>query len=59
MQSRQSAATRKYEEKAGWMSKSYKLKRDVVEAFAEACKKKGVSQAGTLMEFMREFTEEK
>lgn len=54
----QTIATRKYEEKAGWMSKSYKMKREIVEAFADACTKKGVSQAGTLMEFMREFTAE-
>ena len=29
----QTIATKKYEKKAGWMSKSYKLKREVVEAF--------------------------
>lgn len=58
MPSRQSIATRKYEEKAGWMSKTYKMKREVVEAFAEACQKTGVSQAGTLMEFMRKFVAE-
>ena len=27
-------ATEKYQKKPGWMSKSYKLKREVVEAFA-------------------------
>lgn len=55
--SKQSIATRKYEEKAGWMSKSYKMKRETVEAFADACKKAGVSQAGQLMKMMREFIE--
>ena len=30
----QTIATKKYEKKAGWMSKSYKLKREVVEEFA-------------------------
>ena len=54
----QTVATMKYEAKVGWMSKSYKMKRETVEAFADACRKKGVSQAGTLMEFMREFTVE-
>ena len=58
MPSRQSIATRKYEEKAGWMSKTYKLKREVVETFAEACEKTGVSQAGQLMELMKGFIEE-
>lgn len=56
--SKQSIATRKYEEKAGWMSKSYKMKRETVEAFAEACNKAGVSQAGQLMKMMNEFMEE-
>lgn len=37
--SKQSIATRTYEAKAGWMSKSYKMKRETVEAFAEACNK--------------------
>ena len=35
----QTIATRKYEKKAGWVSKSYKLKKEVVEEFAEACEK--------------------
>lgn len=56
--SKQSIATRKYEEKAGWMSKSYKMKRETVETFADACNKAGVSQAGQLMKMMREFIEE-
>lgn len=56
--SKQSIATRKYEAKAGWMSKSYKMKRETVEAFAEACNEAGVSQAGQLMKMMNEFMEE-
>ena len=51
-------ATEKYQKKAGWMSKSYKLKREVVEAFAEACEQAGVSQAGKLTELMKGFLEE-
>lgn len=54
----QTLATRKYEKKAGWMSKSYKLKKEVVEAYAEACELAGVSQAGQLMKMMQEFTEQ-
>lgn len=53
----QSKATRKYEAKVGLISKSYKLKREVVEAFAEACNKAGVSQAGQLTKMMMEFIE--
>lgn len=55
--SKQTIATRKYEKKAGWISKSYKLKKEVVEAFAEACEKEGVSQAGQLTKMMNEFIE--
>ena len=51
-------ATEKCQKKAGWMSKSYKLKREVVEAFAEACEQAGVSQAGKLTELMKGFIEE-
>lgn len=40
------------------MSKTYKLKREVVETFAEACEKTGVSQAGKLTELMKGFIEE-
>lgn len=54
----QTIATRKYEEKAGWVSKSYKLKKEVVEAYAEACEKAGVSAAGQLTKMMKQFIEE-
>lgn len=51
----QSKATRKYEEKAGWVSKSYKLKKEIVEAFAEACAKNGEGQATALTRMMTEY----
>lgn len=54
----QTIATRKYEKKVGWISKSYKLKKEVVEAFAKACEKEGVSQAGQLTKMMKEFIEQ-
>ncbi len=54
----QTVATRKYEQKAGWISKSYKLKREMVEQFAKACKKAGVSQAGQISKMMEEFVKE-
>lgn len=58
MASKQTLRNKRYQEKAGWMSKSYKMKRETVEAFAEACNKAGASQAGQLMKMMNEFTEE-
>lgn len=54
----QTIATKKYEKKAGWVSKSYKLKRDVVEAYAQACEKAGVSAAGQLTKMMQQFIDE-
>ena len=56
----QTIATKKYEKKAGWMSKSYKLKREVVEEFARACEEEeGVSQASQLTKMMKEFVEKR
>ena len=55
--STQSKATRKYEAKIGLISKSYKLKQEVVETFAKACNKAGVSQASQLTKMMTEFIE--
>ena len=55
MASKQTQRTERYQRKAGWISKSYKLKKDVVDAYAEACKKAGVSAAGQLTKMMSEF----
>ena len=53
----QTVASKKYQDKVGWISKSYKLKQETVELYAEACEKAGVSQAGQLMKLMKEFTD--
>ncbi|MEW4411544.1 hypothetical protein [Clostridium sp. AN503] len=45
----------KWNAKAGLVSKSYKLKRELVEQFAEACDKAGVSQASQLTKMMTAF----
>ena len=45
----------KWNAEAGYVSKSYKLKGDIVKAFADACQKAGVSQAGQLTKMMNEF----
>lgn len=54
-QSNQSKATRKYESTHGWISKSYKLKKDIVYEFKTVCDQKGESQAGILMKLMKEY----
>lgn len=54
----QTVATDKYQKKAGYMTKGFKLKREIVEQFEEACGKAGVSQASQITEMMKEFIEE-
>lgn len=54
----QTVATEKYAKKAGWISKSYKLKKEVVDEYTQACKKAGVSAAGQLTTMMKKFAEE-
>ncbi len=44
-----------WNEKAGYVSKSYKLKQDVVDDFKEACDRAGVSQASQITTMMKEF----
>lgn len=48
----------KWNAKAGFISKSYKLKKELTDQFAEACDKAGVSQAGQLSKMMKKFIEE-
>lgn len=52
----QTIASAKYQAKAGYMTKGFKLKRELVEEFEEACKRNGVSQASVLSEFMKEYS---
>ena len=51
----QTVASAKYHEKAGYVSKSYKLKKEVADAFSEACEKIGISRARQLTKMMNEF----
>ncbi len=55
--SKQTLRNERYQKKAGWISKSYKLKKELVEQFAEICEREGVSQAGQISKMMREFIE--
>ena len=54
----QTVATKKYEKKAGFVSKSYKLRKELTDQFAEACDKAGVSQAAQLTKMIKEFIEQ-
>ena len=56
--SKQTIASEKYQKKAGYMTKGFKLKRDIVEQFEEDCNRAGKSQAEVIREFMEEFVQQ-
>lgn len=54
----QTIASEKYQKKAGYMTKGFKIKREVAETFEKACEKAGVSQAAQITELMLMFAEQ-
>lgn len=54
----QTRASDKYQKKVGYLSKSYKLKRDVVDRFSKACEHAGISQAAQITKMMEQFIAE-
>ena len=56
-ENKQTIASKKYQDKIGMIPKTYKLRKELVEQFAEACEKEGVSQAAQLTNIMTEFVE--
>ena len=48
----------RYQKKAGYKVKSFKLKGDVADRFAEACERAGVSQASQITKMMEQFIKE-
>jgi len=55
MESAATRATARYHQKKGLISKSYKLDRDIVDMFAEACENIETTQAKELTIFMKRF----
>jgi len=55
MQTAATRATARYQKKKGLISKSYKLPRDVVYEFAEACEEMERSQASVLTKYMKYY----
>lgn len=55
--SKQTIASEKYQEKAGYKTKTFKLKGDIAERFAKACEEAGVSQAAKITELMECFVD--
>lgn len=51
----QTIASKKYHEKVGIKSKSYKLKTSVTDAFAAKCQEKGESQASVVTRLMNMY----
>ncbi len=45
----------RYQKKVGYKTKSFKLKGDVAERFADACEKNGESQAAVIARLMEEY----
>lgn len=55
----QTIASDKYQKKAGYMTKGFKMKREIVERFENACAAAGItSQAGLIAKWMEEFCDE-
>lgn len=48
----------RWNKKNGLVSKSYKLNKDIIDEFADACKAAGTSQKKQLESMMRNFIEE-
>ena len=48
-------ATARYHKKKGFISKSYKLDRETVDSFAEACENAETTQAKELTKFMKRY----
>ncbi|MGI6080833.1 MAG: chemotaxis protein [Candidatus Avilachnospira sp.] len=51
----QTIASEKYQKKAGYKTKAFKLKGDVAERFQETCEKLGKSQASVITDLMEKF----
>ena len=45
----------RWAKKSGYMTKGFKLKRELVDAFIQACEIKGISQASAISTFMNDF----
>ena len=55
MASAATLATERWQRKKGMVSKTYKLRREIVDAFTEACENAETSQARELEKFMKRY----
>ena len=57
MEEKKIRAQDKWNASHGLISKSYKLNKEIVEAFARACEENGTSQKKQLEKMMREYSD--
>ena len=54
----QTEASKRYREKMGLISKSYRMKKTLADEFAQACQQNGVSQASQISNIMQAYIDE-
>lgn len=54
--SAQTRASAKYQAKAGYITKGFKIKKDVADLFEAACQRNGVSQASVITKLMLDYS---
>ena len=54
----QTKAAKKYQQKVGLISKSFKLKKELTDRFKEACDRKGEAQSVVIARFMEQYIQE-
>lgn len=57
MANKQTEATQRYQKRIGLIPKTYKIKKDLADRFAEACRENEVGIAETLSRLMTEYVE--
>lgn len=50
--------TKKYQEKVGYIAKSFKLKKDITDRFTATCRERGESQAAVITRLMETYITE-
>jgi len=48
-------AAEKYQKKIGYITKGFKMRKEVAEEFKAACDSAGVSQSGQIVKMMQDF----
>lgn len=58
MATKQTEASRKYQNKVGLIAKSYKLNKELVDRFAKVCEDEGIAQSAQISKMMEAFIKE-